>query len=62
MRDLGNLRIGETVSEMLKSNLGLDFDALPDLRATSAYCENHKDYVSRDLFGTILESEEEHVD
>jgi bacterioferritin len=37
-------------------------DAIPDLRAAIAYCENHKDYVSRDLFDSILESEEEHVD
>ena len=33
-----------------------------DLRAAVAYCEAHKDYVSRDLFDAILKSEEEHVD
>ena len=27
-----------------------------------AYCETHKDYVSRDLFNSILISEEEHID
>ena len=27
-----------------------------------AYCEAHKDYVTRDLFDSILVSEEEHVD
>ena len=37
-------------------------DAIPDLRAAIAYCENHKDFVSRDLFDSILDSEEEHVD
>ena len=37
-------------------------DAIPDLRAAIAYCEAHKDYVSRDLFDAILQSEEEHVD
>jgi bacterioferritin len=37
-------------------------DAIPDLRAAIAYCEHHKDFVSRDLFDSILESEEEHVD
>ncbi|MCH8059087.1 MAG: bacterioferritin, partial [Proteobacteria bacterium] len=26
------------------------------------YCENYKDYVSRELFDAILTSEEEHVD
>ncbi|MDH3507673.1 MAG: ferritin-like domain-containing protein, partial [Gammaproteobacteria bacterium] len=36
--------------------------ALPDLKAAIAYCESRKDYVSRELFDTILKSEEEHVD
>ena len=40
----------------------MELDAIPDLRATIAYCEAHKDYVSRDLFDSILASEEEHVD
>ena len=37
-------------------------DALPDLKAAIGYCENHKDFVCRDLFDAILKSEEEHVD
>jgi bacterioferritin len=37
-------------------------DAIPDLRAAIAYCEAHKDYVSREVFDQILQSEEEHVD
>ena len=37
-------------------------DAIPDLRAGITYCEAHKDYVTRDLFDSILVSEEEHVD
>lgn len=40
----------------------MELDAIPDLRAAIAYCEAHKDYVSRDLFDSILKSEEEHVD
>ena len=32
------------------------------LRGAIAYCETIRDYVSRDLFQYILESEEEHVD
>ena len=62
LQNLGKLRIGENVPEMLQRNLDLELDALPDLRAAIAYCENHKDYVSRDLFDSILKSEEEHVD
>ena len=62
LQDLGKLRIGEDVPEILQSDLDLEMDAIPDLKAAIAYCENHKDYVSRDVFDSILESEEEHVD
>ena len=62
LQDLGRLRIGENVKEMLQCDLDLELDAIPDLRAAIAYCEAHKDYVSRDLFDSILKSEEEHVD
>ena len=34
----------------------------PTLEAAVAYCEDVKDYISRDLFARILASEEEHVD
>lgn len=62
LQDLGKLRIGEDVPEMLQCDLDLELDALADLQAAIAYCESHKDYVSRELFSKILESEEEHVD
>jgi len=62
LQDLGKLHIGEDVPELLQSDLDLELDALDDLRAAIAYCEAHKDYVSRQLFDSILESEEEHVD
>lgn len=62
MQNLGKLRIGEHVTEMLQCDLDLELDAITDLKAGIAYCEKIKDYVSRDLFDSILESEEEHVD
>ena len=62
LQDLGKLRIGENVAEMLQCDLELEMDALPDLKTAIAYCEEHKDFVSRDLFDAILRSEEEHVD
>jgi bacterioferritin len=62
LQDLGKLRIGEHVVEMLQCDLDLELDAIPDLRAAMAYCEAHKDYVSRDIFDSILQSEEDHVD
>ena len=62
LQDLGRLRIGENVPEILNCDLDMEIDALPDLRAGIAYCEAHKDYVTRELFDAILQSEEEHVD
>jgi len=62
LQDLGKLRIGEDVPEMIQCDLDLELDALPDLQAAISYCEAHKDFVSRDLFDEILRSEEEHVD
>jgi bacterioferritin len=62
LQKLGKLRIGEDVPEILQCDLDMELDAIPDLRAGIAYCEAHKDYVTRDLFDAILVSEEEHVD
>ena len=62
LQDLGKLRIGEHTREMLECDLALEMQAIPDLREAIAYCESCKDYVSRDLFDQILDSEEDHVD
>lgn len=62
LQDLGKLRIGENPGEMLALDLALEQDALPLLREAIEYCESCQDYVSRELFEGILESEEGHID
>ncbi len=62
LQDLGKLRIGENVPEILQCDLDMEMQAIPDLREAISYCEANKDFVSRELFDKILESEEEHVD
>ena len=62
LQDLGKLMIGENVREVIDCDLSLETRALPDLKMAIAHCENTKDYVSRELFVDILESEEEHID
>lgn len=62
LQDLGKLMIGQSVREILECDLKLENIAHPDLREAVAYCESMRDYVSRDLFSDILESEEEHID
>lgn len=62
LQDLGKLRIGEDVEEILQADLAAEEEAIPLLRDAIAHCETVKDYVSRELFEHILENEEEHVD
>ncbi len=62
LQDLGRLRIGENTVEVLKADLALEHDALPDLKDAIRYCETVSDFVTRALFAEILKSEEEHVD
>ncbi|MDQ3144467.1 MAG: bacterioferritin [Pseudomonadota bacterium] len=59
---LGRLRIGETVEEILRSDLELEIEAVEQLKGAIAHCETVRDYASRDLFSEILRNEEEHVD
>ncbi|MCP3730220.1 bacterioferritin [Sphingomonas sp. MG17] len=59
---LGRLRIGETVEEVLKADLDLEYEAVVVLKDAIAHSETVRDYVSRDLFQKILDSEEEHID
>lgn len=59
---LGRLRIGENVEELLRSDLELETEAVAQLRGAIAYCEEVRDYVSRDLLVEILDNEEEHID
>ena len=61
-QDLGKIMIGQTVPEILESDLKLENGGMPALREAIAHCEKAADYVSRELFEDILESEEEHVD
>jgi len=62
LQDLGKLMIGEGPKEAIECDLKLEQKARPDLQEAIAYCETVKDYISRELFEEILESEEEHID
>lgn len=62
LQDLGKLMIGENAQEALKCDLKLERAARPVLQEAIAHCETVKDYVTREVFEDILESEEEHID
>jgi bacterioferritin len=62
LQKIGKLLVGESPKEALACDLKLETAAVPDLKAAIADSEKLGDYVSRDLFSAILESEEEHID
>lgn len=62
LQSLGKLLVGEHPKEMLECDLKLELQAVPVLREAIAHCESVGDYISREIFEHILESEEEHID
>ena len=62
LQDLHKLLIGENAKEAITCDLKWEMVAHPALKAAIAHCEKVGDYVSRELFENILESEEEHID
>jgi bacterioferritin len=62
VQNIGKVMIGENPKEMLGCDLKLELIAVPLLREAIAYCEQVSDFVSREVFAHILESEEEHID
>ena len=59
---MSKLRIGESVEEQLKSDLGLELAALPRLNKGIDLATQEGDNGTRALLESILTSEEEHVD
>ena len=62
LQDLGKLLVGESVQECLECDLKLEMAAHVELKAAIVDSEAKGDFVSRELFTAILESEEEHID
>lgn len=62
LQELGRLRIGEHVQEVLDCDMQLVKQGHQTLLAAIAQCEQAKDYVSRELLQDILDKEEEHLD
>ncbi len=62
LQDLGNLYIGEHTAEMLSLDQRFELEQIDLLKDAIALCELEKDFISRELLGDILETEEGHVD
>ena len=62
LQDIGKLLIGENVQEMLNNDLALEKKGHALLLEAIAHCESAGDFVTRELFDSILGDEEEHID
>ncbi|HMN91640.1 MAG TPA: bacterioferritin [Hydrogenophaga sp.] len=62
LQDLGKLKVGESVPEILACDLAMEQGAQQTIKDGMAHCETVRDYVSRDLLQGILDDTEEHID
>ena len=62
VQKLDRVKIGQNLEEIIKCDLEVENAAVPHLKSCIELAEKAKDFVSRDLFASILASEEEHVD
>ncbi|MDB5523287.1 MAG: Bacterioferritin [Rhizobium sp.] len=62
LQTLAPLRIGQTVKEVLESDLAGEYDARTAYKASRDICHEAGDYVSMNLFEDLLKDEEGHID
>ncbi len=62
VQKLDRVLIGQNIRELIECDLKVEMKAIPNLKDCIELAEKERDYVSRDLFRDILESEEHHVD
>ena len=62
MQHLEPLRIGQDVKEVIAADLAAEIGARALYQEAAAYCEEVKDYVSRDMFVSVMTDEEGHID
>lgn len=62
LQKLNRLRIGQNVKEVVDCDLEVEYEAVPQLKNFIVLAEEKRDFVTRDLFLSILKSEEHHVD
>jgi bacterioferritin len=62
MQRLNQVRVGETVSELLQAGLELERGAVEFLRGAIEHCARVGDYTTRAMFEEMIRDEERHVD
>lgn len=62
LQQLLPLMIGEHTEEMITCDMKFQIEQVKQIKDTIALCEQHKDFVSREILNEILEYEEGFVD
>lgn len=62
LQRLNKIRIGQDVSEIIEADLEVEYEAIANLKKFIKLSEEEGDYATRDLFLSILKSEEYHID
>ncbi len=62
LQKLDKLKVGQNISEVIEADLEVEYSAVPHLKKCIQEAEAEHDYATRDLFLTILKSEEHHID
>jgi bacterioferritin len=62
MQVLDPLRIGQNVKEILDCDLAAEHSARALYQEAATYCHSVKDYVTRDMFESVMKDEEDHID
>jgi len=62
LQDLHKLLIGENTEEVLACDLKLELISQATCKEAIAYCESVRDFVSREIFASILDDTEQHID
>lgn len=62
LQKLNKIRVGQDIAELIAADLEVEYEAVPHLKKCIQQAESEHDYATRDLFLTILKSEEHHID
>lgn len=62
VQKINKIRVGQDIAEVIDADLEVEYEAVPHLKQCIQKAEAEHDYGTRDLFLTILKSEEHHVD
>ena len=62
MQVLDPLRIGQNVKEIIDATSKAEYRARALYQEAATHCHGVKDYVSRDMFESLMKDEEHHID